>query len=119
MPTIPLRRGGPHATRQQRRRPDAVHQRFFLRPKSGFNGPLLLKYPAYEAYYQNAGRWYRLFENYCTRLLTFESDPLAAIAGLAKEIQRQTNSSDKAGLWVEDIHTGLLWAVNGRGERAG
>jgi len=93
-------------------------KRFFLHPKSGFNNPLLLKYPAYEAYYQPISRWYRLFENYCTRLLTFESDRLAAIAGLAKEIQGQTNFLYKAGLWAEDIHTGLLWAVNGRGERA-
>jgi hypothetical protein len=92
-------------------------KRFFLRPKSGLTDPLLLKYPAYEAYYQPISRWYRLFENYCSRLLTFEADRLAAIAGLAKEIQRQTDFEYKAGLWAEDIHTGLLWAVNGRGER--
>ncbi|TVY49178.1 hypothetical protein LCER1_G007496, partial [Lachnellula cervina] len=93
-------------------------KRYFLRPTSGFNDPFLLKYPSYKAYYEPLSRWYRLFENYCTRLLTFESDRLAAIAGIAKEIQRQTNYSYKAGLWAEDIHTGLLWGVNGRGERA-
>ncbi|TVY42633.1 hypothetical protein LSUB1_G005400 [Lachnellula subtilissima] len=92
-------------------------KRFFLRPTSGFNDPFLVKYPTHKAYYQPISRWYRLFENYCTRLLTYESDRLAAIAGLAKETQRQTNFSYKAGLWAEDIHTGLLWGVNGRGER--
>ncbi|TVY46889.1 hypothetical protein LOCC1_G002188 [Lachnellula occidentalis] len=90
-------------------------KRFFLKPESGFQDPLLLKYPHYMKYYQPIQRWYRLFEVYCTRLLTFESDRLAAIAGLAKEIQRQTTFSYKAGIWLENMHHGLLWAVNGRG----
>lgn len=92
-------------------------KRFFLRPESGLNDPLLLKFPSYEPYYQPINRWYRLFENYCARILTFESDRLAAIAGLAKEIQRQTKFSYRAGIWEEDIHRGLLWVVNGRGCR--
>ncbi|TVY23381.1 hypothetical protein LHYA1_G007618 [Lachnellula hyalina] len=91
-------------------------KRFFLKPESGFQDPLVLKYPTFTKYYQPIQRWYRLFEVYCTRLLTFESDRLAAIAGLAKEIQRQTTFSYKAGIWLENIHHGLLWAVNGRGE---
>jgi hypothetical protein len=88
-------------------------KRFFLKPESGLEDPLLLRYPHFMSYYEAMPRWYRLFENYCTRLLTFESDRLAAIAGLAKEFQRQTTISYKAGIWLD--HCGLLWAVNGRG----
>lgn len=92
-------------------------KRFFLRPESSHEDTLLQKFPHLEVYYQPIQRWYRLFENYCTRLLTFESDRLAAIAGLATELQRQTKFSYEAGIWKEDVHNGLLWAINGRGKR--
>ncbi|KAL3421007.1 hypothetical protein PVAG01_07452 [Phlyctema vagabunda] len=94
-------------------------KRFFLRPDASSTDPILVKYPHYLHHYHPLQRWYRLFEEYCTRLLTFESDRLAAISGLAKEIQRQTKFSYMAGLWLEDLHHGLLWTVNGRGTRSG
>ena len=95
-------------------------KRYFLRPES-ITSDIMVRGSSssdWAPLYSPLARWYRLFENYCTRSLTFENDRLAAIAGLAKEIQRQTGYTYKAGLWLEDIHTGLLWAVNGRGQRA-
>lgn len=90
-------------------------KRFFLRPESGLTDLLLLNFPKYAPYYQPITRWYRLFKNYCQRILTFESDRLAAIAGLAREIGRQTGFAYKAGIWEEDLHNGLLWTVQCRG----
>lgn len=54
-------------------------------------------------------QWYNLVEEYSLRQLSFDSDKLAAIAGIAKEYARLTASSYVAGLWREDILVGLLW----------
>jgi hypothetical protein len=42
---------------------------------------------------------------------------LAALAGVAQEVQRQTSFTYRAGLWIEDMHLGLLWSVGGRGQK--
>lgn len=57
-------------------------KRFFLRPDAGLDDPILIKYPHLMEYYHPINRWYRLVEDYCSRFLTFESDRLAALAGL-------------------------------------
>lgn len=53
--------------------------------------------------------WYPLIENYSWRQLTYTSDTLLALSGLASRITRLYGFSYLAGLWREDIAFGLLW----------
>jgi Heterokaryon incompatibility protein (HET) len=53
--------------------------------------------------------WYRKIYDYAARQITFKTDRFPAIAGLAKEVAARTGYQYKAGLWLEDIHNGLLW----------
>ncbi|PMD38806.1 HET-domain-containing protein [Hyaloscypha variabilis F] len=53
--------------------------------------------------------WYLIADHYTRRKLTFDSDRLPAIAGVAKEFHRKTSYAYVAGLWKEDLITGLLW----------
>jgi hypothetical protein len=45
-------------------------------------------------------------------------DILPAISGLAKEIHKQTGNTYAAGIWMEEIHKGLLWRTFGAGQRS-
>ncbi len=55
--------------------------------------------------------WYTFLENYSQRALTYTSDKLAAIAGLANEFEEQGWGREYiAGLWKEDLLRGLLWS---------
>lgn len=63
--------------------------------------------------------WYKFVNEYMARRLTNEDDRLPAIAGLAKEIGSRTGHSYRAGLWLEDIHIGLLWSTRGRAKYGG
>jgi len=47
---------------------------------------------------------------YAGRTLTFESDRLPAISGLAKYVSQVTGDKYLAGLWEKDLHYGLLWS---------
>jgi Heterokaryon incompatibility protein (HET) len=53
--------------------------------------------------------WYRKIVDYAARQITYNSDRFPAIAGLAKEVAAHTGYQYKAGLWLEDVHAGLLW----------
>ncbi len=53
--------------------------------------------------------WYEKIHDYAARRITFNSDRFPAIAGLAKEVAAHTGYQYKAGLWLEDVHAGLLW----------
>lgn len=55
--------------------------------------------------------WYgTVTARYQSRNLTFYSDTLPAIAGIAKELQPYIgNGQYKAGLWLDDFHRALLW----------
>ncbi|KUI72547.1 hypothetical protein VM1G_08286 [Cytospora mali] len=57
--------------------------------------------------------WYGMVEDYSSRFLTVESDKLPAMAGLAKNFQRDTlkNGTYLAGLWKEFFPGALLWRV--------
>lgn len=59
--------------------------------------------------------WYEMLEDYTTRKLSFASDVLPALAGLAWIVAQrdQTRSHYVAGLWWEDIGHGLCWTVDG------
>lgn len=58
-------------------------------------------------------RWYGMVEDYSSRFLTFESDKLPAMAGLAKNFQHGTlkRGTYLAGLWKELFPGALLWRV--------
>jgi hypothetical protein len=60
-------------------------------------------------------RWYRILDDYATRALSVSSDKLPAISGLAREFHSQINSTYKAGIWLEDIHCGLIWSYSEHG----
>lgn len=59
--------------------------------------------------------WYRFVSNYSRRSLTYQSDRLKAIAGLADIFAGQTGYQYIAGLWREDLTYGLLWQTTSRG----
>lgn len=57
--------------------------------------------------------WYGLcLGDYAERDLTYREDRLPAISGLARMVRDATGDEYLAGLWREDLYTGLLWYVN-------
>lgn len=54
-------------------------------------------------------QWSHVVQEFSRRNLSFDSDKLPAIAGIAKAFARSTGYSYVAGLWREDIVPGLLW----------
>jgi hypothetical protein len=54
-------------------------------------------------------KWYGYVAKYSPRDLTFESDKLPAISGLAHEMQNAIQSRYLAGLWQCDLLYGLTW----------
>ncbi|OCL11138.1 hypothetical protein AOQ84DRAFT_268592, partial [Glonium stellatum] len=53
--------------------------------------------------------WYELIASYSGRQLSWEKDKLPAISGLAARVAKSLQSSYCAGLWWDDVATGLLW----------
>lgn len=56
-------------------------------------------------------KWYFLIEQYSGRRLTFGSDKLPAVAGLASSFSSRIQGRYLAGLWEADLLRGLLWSV--------
>jgi hypothetical protein len=56
--------------------------------------------------------WSDIVEKYSRSSLSFESDKLVAIAGLAAEIQRIVRDEYCAGLWKKQLSSHLLWRAN-------
>jgi hypothetical protein len=60
------------------------------------------------------GYWYtNVVGEYILRQLTYKTDTLVAVSGIAKELRPHLlscNSQYKAGLWLDDFHRGLLWS---------
>ncbi|KAK3403414.1 heterokaryon incompatibility protein-domain-containing protein [Sordaria brevicollis] len=54
-------------------------------------------------------QWYTLVGEYSQRKLTYTSDKLPALAGLARTFASATGYQYLAGLWKEDLLLGLLW----------
>jgi Heterokaryon incompatibility protein (HET) len=54
-------------------------------------------------------KWEDVVYNFTQRELTFASDLLPAMSGLATMQAWSTGKTYAAGLWVEDLVTGLLW----------
>ena len=57
--------------------------------------------------------WDAIVKDFASRSLTYETDRLPAVSGIAKEVARHTGYTYKAGLWKEEIHSELLWRVEG------
>lgn len=55
-----------------------------------------------------------MVRDFCGRDISFEGDSLPAISGTAKEVGKHTGHDYRAGIWMQDIHNGLLWYVEGR-----
>ncbi|EPE27261.1 hypothetical protein GLAREA_03176 [Glarea lozoyensis ATCC 20868] len=61
--------------------------------------------------------WYDGINRFRGRHITYGQDRLPAIAGVAKRVQQRTRYTYKAGLWLEDIHRGLLWKTTTSSQR--
>jgi hypothetical protein len=58
--------------------------------------------------------WSTLVDNFSTRKLTFETDKLIAISGLARKLQLEIgNDKYVAGLWWNKLPCELTWAADG------
>lgn len=92
--------------------------------KPNLRSPLQLKGLFYFDNVDILNFWYKTIEQYSTCELTFpEKDRIKAVAGLAKEVGRVLaerageivrddgvhHETYQAGLWLRDIHHGLLW----------
>ncbi|WYZ45766.1 hypothetical protein EsH8_VIII_001082 [Colletotrichum jinshuiense] len=56
--------------------------------------------------------WYELVDTYCTRNLSFKSDRLPAISGIAKDFAAALRDEYVCGLWKSDLPAGLVWAAS-------
>lgn len=56
-------------------------------------------------------RCYSLVQKYTQCELTFESDTLPAISGIARAFNERLNDKYLAGIWLQDMIGGLLWRV--------
>ena len=54
--------------------------------------------------------WYNFVEKYNPRKLTKDTDKFPAIAGVARAFQQQTSMRYLAGLWDQDLLSGLSWS---------
>jgi hypothetical protein len=62
--------------------------------------------------------WHTIVTEYSMRNLSWSSDKLPAISGLASQIAKRTGAEYLAGLWRQDLPFGLLWhASHGEGKR--
>lgn len=62
--------------------------------------------------------WEQLVENYAQRKLTFQSDKLVAIDGIAQRMRSSLNDDNYCfGMWVRDLPCSLLWMVLHGGTR--
>ena len=69
-----------------------------------FRQPDLPKYEILES-------WHNMMRNFNARKLTYESDKLAAIAGITQMFQGFLNDKPVCGLWQDHLHSGLLWRM--------
>ncbi|PSN60875.1 HET-domain-containing protein [Corynespora cassiicola Philippines] len=78
-----------------------------LRTTAAFNISYRLRSGRYEdLLYQ----WFEIVERYSKTELTFATDKLPAISGLARYIQSHTGKEYFSGIWEPTFHIGLVWA---------
>lgn len=56
--------------------------------------------------------WYRVLEEYTRRNITYVSDTLPAISGLARAFAKRFDTTYAYGIWLEDISLGLARALS-------
>ena len=56
--------------------------------------------------------WLSIIRTYSNLRLSKPKDRLPALSGLASEIQKATNAQYLAGIWREDLSTGLAWCLS-------
>jgi len=61
--------------------------------------------------------WRWLVTSYTRRELTFKSDKLVAVQGIATEFGKSSNKQYWYGLWLEDLPEDLFWHGQGRLQR--
>jgi hypothetical protein len=62
--------------------------------------------------------WYLAIVNvYTSRKITYVKDTFPAISGIARFYCRHGLQDYKAGLWLQDMHQGLLWTTSGTGRK--
>jgi hypothetical protein len=61
--------------------------------------------------------WWDVVSQYMLRSLTFSDDKFPAIAAAARQIAQHTGFTYKAGIWLEDVHRGLIWEADGTVKR--
>lgn len=62
--------------------------------------------------------WYtEVVKAFTKRSLTFPTDVLLAVAGLARQVEVDLSFTYLAGLWLEDINYSLIWQCCGQGIR--
>ncbi|ETS75716.1 hypothetical protein PFICI_12660 [Pestalotiopsis fici W106-1] len=66
---------------------------------------------------ENYQHWRRLVQAYSERLLTYPSDKLAAISGVAQYLGQICNDENLAGLWRKNLQLDLLWTMKTRVSR--
>jgi hypothetical protein len=96
---------------------DGKHERYDKNMEGGLESPG-------STTYRNGGRndmhtrWLRAVELYSSRNLTYETDKLPAISGLATATIAVLGEDDYlAGLWKNDLIRGLLWTAASSGTR--
>lgn len=60
---------------------------------------------------RNFLQWYKVVRQYTRLELTFQSDKLPAISGIAKTFQAATGCTYIAGIWREDLIAGIAWSL--------
>jgi hypothetical protein len=55
--------------------------------------------------------WYNLIANFSARSITYASDRMPALAGLAREFSHPALGDYLAGVWSGDLFQGLCWEV--------
>ncbi|KAI1136786.1 HET-domain-containing protein [Hypoxylon sp. FL0543] len=75
-------------------------------PKKGENQPW--KTPAW--------LWHQLVEHYTSRSLTYETDRLVALAGIAAKVPR-SHRDYFAGMWRDQLNSSILWKAAGAPSR--
>ena len=73
--------------------------------------------PAPTAYPTAHMNWYLLASSFNSLSLTFPSDKLPAISGIAQEFQNTIKSRYVAGMWRDHLLVQLLWGACGRDPR--
>ena len=53
--------------------------------------------------------WFEILQEYTSRNFTYYKDIFPALSGIAKQLQKRYMCKYIAGMWLNDVQTGLLW----------